>query len=89
MGEKAKSYLQEKLAHAPSLRSIRGRGLMLALEFREAGKGAKLMDDLRKDGLIILPSGARGECLSITPALTIEWKELQAGLDLIIAAVSH
>ena len=79
LGEKAAKYLREKIAN-PKVH-IRGAGLMLAIEFDEAGKGAMLMDKLRQQGVIALASGAQGQTLTVSPALNIPEDELMAGLD--------
>ena len=44
---------------------------MIVLEFDEDLKGAKLMDDLRAEGVIALPVVKRGQSLSITPAFNL------------------
>lgn len=75
LGEEAKIFLREHLKDSPLVKDIRGQGLMIGIEFTKPGYGALLMDELRSHGLIVLPSGSKGEVLSITPALNIE-KEL-------------
>lgn len=70
-GEWWMQQLREMFALHPLVRDVRGQGLMIAIEFKEAGFGAKLSDKLRQERVIALPSGPQGESLSMTPALTI------------------
>jgi 4-aminobutyrate aminotransferase/(S)-3-amino-2-methylpropionate transaminase len=63
-----KHFNEKKLDHV----SMRGSGLMLALEFAKPGMALSLFDRLRGEGIIVLPSGSEGRVLSLTPALNIE-----------------
>lgn len=89
VGAQAKAWLQTALGHHPAVAEIRGEGLMLAVAFREAGTGVRLMDHLRGHGVIALCAGERGEVLSITPALTIPWETLVQALAQLVHAVSR
>ena len=68
-GEKIASDL--RALNSNKVSDIRQFGLMVVLEFSEDLKGAKLMDDLRAEGVIALASGERGQSLSITPAFNL------------------
>lgn len=83
IGHGFKNHLRTVLANHPQLVEIRGQGLMLGLEFKEAGFGARLMDILRAEGLIALASGTLGQGLSITPALTIPEEDLAKASDIL------
>lgn len=72
VGAAFKARLIERLGTHPMVRDVRGEGLMIAIELKEAGQGVLLMDRLRARGVITLVSGDRGECLSLTPPLVIE-----------------
>ncbi|MCX6126946.1 MAG: aspartate aminotransferase family protein [Proteobacteria bacterium] len=80
IGRFALEVLSAQLASHPLVRGIRGQGLMLGVEFSVDGLGARLMDTLRKFGVIALPSGPRGETLSLTPALNIDAGLLESAL---------
>lgn len=81
LGEKLQEQLREKLSSHPLFVDVRGQGLMVGLELREPLAGAKLMDLLRKQGVIALASGDKGQGISITPALTISEEELLGSVD--------
>lgn len=87
LGAEARQFLQHDLRGNPRVVDVRGEGLMLAIEFKHDGDGAVLMDQLRGQGIIALASGERGECLSITPALTIPADVLSSALELIARSI--
>jgi len=87
LGERALSFLKENLGGTPSVKAIRGRGLMLAIELDHAGAGVDLMHELRRDGVVALCSGPQGQTLSLSPALNISWDEFSKALAKIVNAV--
>lgn len=80
LGAKALGHLQGEL---PGWQ-VRGQGLMMVIEGR-AGQGVALMNALRKEGIHALVSGSQGQCLALTPALTIPDELLFSALDTVIA----
>jgi 4-aminobutyrate aminotransferase/(S)-3-amino-2-methylpropionate transaminase len=89
LGKQVQSYLREQLKDDPRVKEIRGDGLMIGIEFTEAGLGAVLMESLRAQGVIVLPSGPDGRVLSITPALNIPENLLHEALDKIISDIER
>lgn len=87
LGARALAFLQTKASNVPSVKAVRGSGLMLALEGQPLF-GLRLMDALRERGIVALVSGEKGETLSITPALTISERELFAALDTVMEAAT-
>ncbi len=71
LGDTARYRLQSLLAAHPDVQEVRGTGLLLAVVFRHARQGVQVAHRLATQGVIAVPAGARGECLSITPALNI------------------
>ncbi len=88
LGAQARSWLQTALSKHPNVKDVRGEGLMLGIEFHESGTGARLMDQLRGQGVIALCAGEKGEVLSITPALNISWELLVQALAKIVRCAS-
>lgn len=86
LGKKSLELLRENLKN-PKIKEIRGIGLMLAIEL-QAGKGIEVMGKLRKLGVHALVSGAKGESISITPALNISEENLFFALDKIIYTIN-
>lgn len=62
---------------------------MIGVEFTRPGFAVDLMNLVRTMGVITLPSGEKGEVLSLTPPLTIEKDLLFKALDLIAEAVER
>ena len=89
IGAQALIFLREALGSRPQVRDIRGQGLMMAIEMVEPGSGARAMDRLRACGVVALASGESGECLAITPALTIPWADLKSSLEAIVAVLTE
>jgi 4-aminobutyrate aminotransferase len=79
-------------AEIPALADVRGLGLMIGLEFMEGGApAAKLVDRIAANalarGLLLLSCGIDGNVIRLIPPLTIPEPELDAGLDILEAAV--
>jgi 4-aminobutyrate aminotransferase/(S)-3-amino-2-methylpropionate transaminase len=65
------AHLHDAIGKSDKVLNIRGLGLMLAVEFRSPGDGARMMDLLREVAVIAIPAGQKGECISFTPALNV------------------
>jgi 4-aminobutyrate aminotransferase / (S)-3-amino-2-methylpropionate transaminase / 5-aminovalerate transaminase len=75
----------------PALREVRGRGLLLGLEFDAPAKALTLMQALLERGYITVPAAADASVLSLTPPLTITPAQLTgftAALDASLEALS-
>jgi acetylornithine/succinyldiaminopimelate/putrescine aminotransferase len=81
--------LEEALEKSDKVKEIRGLGLMVAVEFHRPGDGARMMSALQRDGVLAIPAGAAGECISMTPALNISDELLKNSATKIASAVSH
>lgn len=75
LGNTARTRLQALFAAHPEVQELRAAGLMLAVAFRQPQQGVHIAHRLAEQGVIAIPAGTQGECLSITPALNIS-KEL-------------
>jgi 4-aminobutyrate aminotransferase-like enzyme len=80
LGEEARAWLRSNFAGHSKVKDIRGQGLMIGIEFHEPGFAAQLMDRLREKKVIVLPSGGKGQVLSLSPALNISKKLLMDAL---------
>jgi acetylornithine/succinyldiaminopimelate/putrescine aminotransferase len=72
LGDEFRSHLRSILNSSDLFVDVRGIGMMTGIQFSGNGTGAKLMDLLRAEGVIAIPSGSNGNVLSLTPALNIE-----------------
>lgn len=71
LGNTARTRLQALFAAHPEVQEVRAAGLMLAVAFRQPQQGVHIAHRLAEQGVIAIPAGTQGECLSITPALNI------------------
>lgn len=80
-GREALSFLRRAL---PEDVAAWGRGLMIGLgPAPAAAVTAQALDD----GLIVLPAGAGGDVVQITPPAVVDPTELRRGLEILVAAV--
>ncbi|MCY3545881.1 MAG: aspartate aminotransferase family protein [Gemmatimonadetes bacterium] len=93
LGAFAADYLTAKLAGREEVREVRGRGLMLGVELRgpgtaRMGPAAAVAKGALDRGLIVLPAGARGDVVELTPPATISEGKLEAGLEVLVSAIT-
>jgi 4-aminobutyrate aminotransferase-like enzyme len=67
---------------------VRGKGLMLAVEFDQPGFAVKLSEQLLQHGILVLPEGDDGRVLGFTPPLVVTEKQLDFGVRQLAAALS-
>ena len=88
LGKEIKIFLSNSLQDTSELKDIRAHGLFVVLEFSKPGFGLQLMQELRHQGVVLIPSGSQGNCISLTPALNIPKKLLWQALEQIICSVN-
>lgn len=78
--ELGRAWLDElaRLRRHSSVRDVRGRGLMIGIEFDDGARTLGLVRALLERGWITLPAGRSAEVLQLTPPLTIA-RELLEG----------
>lgn len=72
-----------KARHEGLIKDVRGKGLILGVEFAESP--AKVIDEARKRGLIVISAG--GNVVRFVPALTVEPEVIEAGLKIFEQAI--
>lgn len=91
ISEKGDWILEELscLAQNPYVKEIRGIGLMVGIEFSPEAplSPSELCERLLQRGIIALPSGSRGETLSLAPPLRIEKKLLRWSIEQIASLI--
>ncbi len=82
LGAWAVSRLSRQLADHPAVEGVRGRGLMLGVELKgdRAAPAVNVAGRLLEQGVIVLPAGAGGEVVELTPPATIARRDLERGL---------
>lgn len=86
--EKEKLFLKQ-LKSVSNIKSIRSRGLMMALEFENFEQNKRVIDGLLKEGVFTDWFLFASECLRIVPPLIISEEEIVLTCDVIKKVVSH
>jgi len=81
IGPFALAQLRDRFEGRPGTADIRGRGLLLAIEFDDAERAEATCRGALERGVISLLSGDDGRVLSITPPLEIERGLLDLAID--------
>ena len=87
LGNKILKELIRSLSELPTIRNIRGKGLMIGIEFTQRRKAVLVTEKLLKKGLIVLPEGNNSEVLGITPPLTITEKQIDYAIRIITETI--
>jgi 4-aminobutyrate aminotransferase len=82
-GEQAKAHLRE--ASLPGVEDVRGKGLMLAVEFDAKERRDDVMDAAFRRGFLTLGCGYK--TLRLLPPLDVTEREISLGCDLLAEAV--
>jgi acetylornithine/succinyldiaminopimelate/putrescine aminotransferase len=88
LGEQIRERLRkvEKLSNGEIV-EVRGKGLMIAVEFPTAAQANAVMERALRAGLILTTFLHADNALRLAPALTIAGEELQRGMDLLQKAM--
>lgn len=88
LGGVALAELRRTLAGRSGVRDVRGRGLLLAIECDTGERALRACGEALRRGVIVVPSGDRGEVIAITPPLSIEQDLLQLALGRVAEALA-
>jgi diaminobutyrate-2-oxoglutarate transaminase len=80
----------ESIGRADPRLQIRGRGMVLGIDMREAGGHGRAADAQRasfENGLIVELCGREDEVIKVMPPLTVDSAVLEAGLDILQSSV--
>lgn len=83
--EKEKKF-RERLKH-PAIKSIRGKGLMLAIEFENFEKNKIIIDRCLENGLLTDWFLFAGNCLRVAPPLIITDEQIAQACQVILGAI--
>jgi 4-aminobutyrate aminotransferase-like enzyme len=83
LGEKLLSGLREALAGIPEVNEVRGRGLFIGIDLRGPGNERLLKGGAvraariaLKEGILVLPAGASGHVVELSPPLVVTEEQL-------------
>jgi 4-aminobutyrate aminotransferase len=87
LGERAMARLRDVAADTDVVLDVRGIGLMIGVQLRDADVLHAVQRRCIDDGLIVLSCGPNDDVLRLIPALTISDDELELGLDILSKAL--
>ncbi|WP_431980137.1 aspartate aminotransferase family protein [Streptomyces qinglanensis] len=94
VGRHLRAQLDRRLASAPCVESVHGRGLLLGISFIRPGTGEpcpetarQVQEECRRGGLLVGLGGTHGNCLRLMPALTLTALEAHEGSAVIEESV--
>jgi 4-aminobutyrate aminotransferase-like enzyme len=74
---------------APAIVDVRGRGMLWALECRDATFANAVVARALQRGLLLLQAGMRGEAITFAPPPVIDDAQLERAFALLTAAVAE
>ena len=96
VGSQLKNGLHNIAEDVPEIIEVRGKGLMLGVEFGDPVSGspnaeltAEVMEQARAEGLLVGKGGLYGNTLRIAPPLSITEEEANEGLDTLRIAINR
>jgi len=96
VGNRLKSNLDELADRTEIIAEVRGKGLMLGVELVKAGgldpdpaAAAAVMEEAKKEGLLIGKGGLYGNTLRIAPALSLTEAEADEGFEKLARAIER
>ncbi len=96
VGNRLKNGLHSIADDVPEIVEVRGKGLMLGVEFGRDGDGspnpeltARVMEEAKVEALLIGKGGLYGNTLRIAPPLSITEDEADEGLEKLRAAINR
>jgi 4-aminobutyrate aminotransferase-like enzyme len=85
LGADLRARLAARLAGQPFVAEVRGRGLMMGVEFRDPATGApaprrawSTVVHALQSGLLLLPAGIHGEVVQVTPPVVLTPAQVDA-----------
>jgi 4-aminobutyrate aminotransferase len=88
--------LRAAAADHPTIAEVRGKGLMLAIEFVRPGTvepdpavAARVFELAKEGGLLVGKGGLYGNVLRMGPPLTLSEEEAREGLAILVDAISR
>lgn len=85
-GRQLYAGLTQIAENSPLITSVRGKGLMLGIEFVDQHTVKSMMDQLEAEGLLVLKAGQN--VLRLLPPLTITEEEVDQGLEIVEKVVN-
>jgi len=96
LGEKLLEDLRSSLEVQPGVKEVRGRGLMVGIELMEpetGGPGRGLAEAVAtralQEGLLVLPAGADGNVVELSPPFTVTEEQLEWAVGVLTKVIGQ
>jgi 4-aminobutyrate aminotransferase/(S)-3-amino-2-methylpropionate transaminase len=93
-GQEWTARLRERLADIRRVREIRGLGLLLGIELGDGdgrpggvGAGGRVAEALLEVGVLVLPAGAGGNVVEVTPSVYLTEAQLSHAVEALAVAI--
>jgi 4-aminobutyrate aminotransferase-like enzyme len=94
-GEQLLAGLARGLAGVRGVGSVRGAGLLVAIELVEpdgvapdVGAAVRIASAVLRQGLLVLPAGEHGQVVELTPPLVVTDEQMDFGVDVLVRTVA-
>lgn len=94
LGRYVRDRLREAADGSPLLADVRGRGLLIGAEFRDAGMASagevvrSIQTRCYERGVLVWTAGPRGDVLRLLPPLVMTRQQASSGLDVVVDAIA-
>jgi len=85
MGQRMKQGLKHLAARHPSIVSVRGAGLFVGVQLRSGAEASRVVNGMRRTGVLVGSAGAQNDTLKIRPPLVIAASEV----DVLVATLDR
>jgi 4-aminobutyrate aminotransferase-like enzyme len=89
VGARFGTALAARLAGVPTVRAVRGIGMLWGIELATPAAAAELARGCRAEGVLVLAGGAEGRVIELAPPLTIAEPQLAAVLAIVAATAAR
>ncbi|MFH1576124.1 MAG: aminotransferase class III-fold pyridoxal phosphate-dependent enzyme [Candidatus Margulisiibacteriota bacterium] len=89
MGSYMKKALEKLRIKYPVIKDVRGIGLMIGVDFKEAALVSQIMNYCLKHGLILIPTGGGGTVMRFVPPLIVNKAQIDQALKIFERALSN
>jgi 4-aminobutyrate aminotransferase len=87
------SYLKQKVLELkekyPIIKDVRGMGLMIGVDFKDAAIVSSIMNYCLKNGLVLISTGGGGTVIRLIPPLIVKKKEIDQALKILEKALKN
>ncbi len=89
MGNYLKQALKKLQAKYPAIKDVRGLGLMIGVDFKDAGIVSRITGYCLKHQLVLIPTGGGGTVIRFVPPLIVKMAQIDQALKIFERALNN